>query len=83
MLNSMQLFWKQENIYLIEELNSVRNTLKKSRNALQNLETLLGISASSSSRVGNALELQERLQKALRQQEAREEQGTEKTVVSN
>lgn len=79
----MQLFWKQENIYLIEELNSVRNTLKKSRNALQNLETLLGISASSSSRVGNALELQERLQKALRQQEAREEQGTEKTVVSN
>lgn len=73
----------EENIYLIEELNSVRNTLKKSRNALQNLETLLGISASSSSRVGNALELQERLQKALRQQEAREEQGTEKTVVSN
>ncbi|KAJ1523827.1 hypothetical protein ONE63_010385 [Megalurothrips usitatus] len=70
----------EENIYLIEELNSVRNTLKKSQNALQNLEMLLGISTTGSSRVGNASDLQERLQKALQLQEERRERGSDRTM---
>lgn len=60
----------------------MRDTLKKSQSALQNLEMLLGLSATSSSRVFNASELQEKLRKALREREEREESGTEKITVS-
>lgn len=66
---------------MIEELNSVRNNLKKTQNALQNLELLLGISSAGTSKVSNASELQEKLQRALKQQEEREERGTETVMV--
>ena len=59
----------------------MRNSLKKSQNALQSLELLLGISATGSSKMNNAKELQEKLQKALRQKEEREEQGSERIMV--
>lgn len=59
----------------------MRNTLKKSQNALQNLELLLGVSATGSSKMSNAKELQERLQRALRQQEEREEHSPERILV--